>query len=116
MIRREGFRKNKVVLCNEYGVRIGWLSHDSKSDTIELNHEIFHYSTRNNPLPELVIYRDDINSPSVVCGIDVHSEGAPVKLSNGRLLPRASYSSLLLALGWYVMLPEVSKNSLEPVL
>ena len=114
MIRLEGFRKNKVVLCNEYGVRMAWVARDPKSNTLEINDEVFHYLVRKNPKPEVVIYRDDIDNPLIVCGLDITNESSPVTLANGKIIPRPSFSSLLLALGWYVTLPELRKAP-EPV-
>src|SRR5262245_49464609 len=61
LIRKEGFLRNKTVLRNEYGMRIGKMEHDkthSMIGSIELNDEKFFYTVRNNPLSELIIYKE----------------------------------------------------------
>ena len=62
LIRKEGFLRNKTVLRNEYGVRLGQLGYEksnSSEGTIELNDEKFYYTIHNNPMAELAIYRDN---------------------------------------------------------
>src|SRR5687767_180088 len=70
MIRKEGFLRIRTVLRNEYGVRLGQLNYEkwnSSEGTIDLGDEKFAYTIRENPHAELVIYRDNIENPFVVC-------------------------------------------------
>ena len=55
LIRKEGFLKNKTVLCNEYGIRLGYLVNDNKETYVELNNEKFFYMIQDTPKPELII-------------------------------------------------------------
>ncbi|HSU29352.1 MAG TPA: hypothetical protein VLJ68_13285 [Chitinophagaceae bacterium] len=98
MIRKEGFRKNKTVLCNEYGVRLGQLLHDGKEDLIRLGNDRFNYIVRNNPKPEIVIYNESAERPLVTCGLNIDSYMNPAKLTKEKNQPANAQSSLLLAL------------------
>jgi hypothetical protein len=60
LVRRRGFRRNRIVLLNEYGVQIGQLSHDSSQEdmgTIKISGLPFQYMIQKN-LPALAaIYK-----------------------------------------------------------
>ena len=56
LIRKEGFRRNKTVLRDEYGFKIGELGQERNENFIDVNNERFFYSTHNNPLAQLVLY------------------------------------------------------------
>jgi hypothetical protein len=82
MIRKEGFLRNKTVLRNEYGVRMGQLGHDKSNASegqIELDGEKFFYIIHNHPVPELVIYHDTKDKPFVICGLKVNNGDASVQ-------------------------------------
>ena len=112
-IRKEGFLKNKTVLCNEYGIRMGYLVNDNKETYAELNNEKFFYLIRNNPQPELIIYRESKDHPLIVCGLNVTNVNASPRLKNEKNLPVNSHSSLILALCWYICLPVAEETGLE---
>lgn len=103
LVRKEGFLKNKTVLCNEYGIRLGYLAQDNKESYIELNNERFFFDINKNPLPELIIYKESKDHPFVTCELDVKDNTLPANL----------YSSLLLALCWYMFLPVSRKQTVE---
>ena len=103
LVRKEGFLKNRTVLCNEYGIRLGYLVHDNKENYIQLNNEKFLFDINKNPLTELIIYKETKDHPLVVCQFDVKGHTLPANLS----------SSLLLALCWYMFLPFPNKQTLE---
>lgn len=114
LIRREGFLKNKTVLCNEYGVRLGYIAHDNKENAIELNNKKFFYTLKNN---ELIIYKESPQKPLVVCelNINIGNNGLAV-IKEKKLTPESQvYSSLLLALGWYMFLPVARESAVEYV-
>ena len=113
LIRKEGFLRNKTVLCNEYGVRLGQLVHENKENFIELNNEKFFYTIHNNPLTELVIYKESMEFPLVVCGLNVNKGNASVSIKKDKSLPNNLHSSLLLALCWYMFLPVAKENTIE---
>ncbi len=112
MIRKEGFLRNKTVLCNEYGVRMGQLLSENKETVIELNNEKFAYTIQNNPQPELVIYKESREQPLMVCGINVDNSGSGEVQVKDRTTPNAQ-SSLLLALCWYMLLPVAQENKMQ---
>ena len=112
MMRKEGFRKNKTVLCNEYGVRLGQLLHDSKDDYIRLGDDRFNYIIRNNPQPEIVIYNESVETPLVVCGLHSDPSTSP-KLSKEKNQPANAQSSLLLALCWYTLSPTIAERNFQ---
>jgi hypothetical protein len=101
LIRKEGFLKNKTVLCNEYGIRLGWI--ENKESYIQLNDERFFYDISKTLLPEFIIYRESKENPVVTCQIELKNTPLHANL----------YSSLLLALSWYIFLPVHGKERLE---
>jgi hypothetical protein len=103
LIRKEGFLKNKTVLCNEYGIRLGYLVHDNKENYIELNNERFFFDINKSLKPGLNIYKESADHPLVVCELDMKDNTPPVNL----------YSSLLLALCWYMFLPVPGRQTAE---
>src|SRR5712671_4346251 len=69
LIRKEGFRRNKTVLRNEYGIKIGELGNENKENFIDVNDERFYYTIQNDPLAELVLYKESKDKPFVTCGL-----------------------------------------------
>lgn len=115
LIRREGFLKNKTVLCNEYGIRLGQLLHENKENFIELNHERFFYAIKNQPKNEVIIYKEAIEYPLVACELNITKPNTSIKFDTEKVQPINALSSLLLALSWYILLPVVQDNSVEYV-
>lgn len=113
LIRKEGFLKNKTVLCNEYGIRMGYLVNDNKETYVELNNEKFFYLIKDNPKPELIIYKESKDQPLITCGLNVNNVNASPRLKNEKNLPVDSHSSLILALCWYMLLPVTEEARLE---
>ncbi len=112
LIRKEGFLRNKTVLRNEYGIRIGQLGFDKSNasqGTIDLDNEKFYYTIQNNPLAELVIYKETKDHPFVVCGLKPNNGNPKVEFSkNSQLKPSQHF--LLMALCWYMFLPVAKEN------
>jgi hypothetical protein len=113
LIRKEGFLRSKTVLCNEYGIRLGHLVHENKENFVELNHEKFFYTIHDNPTTELIIYKESIDNPLVICGLNVNNSSAPVRITKEKNLPVNSHSSLILALCWYMFQPVAEETRLE---
>ena len=108
-IDKEGFLLNKTILKNEYGVRIGQISHEilfKNVGFIELNEERFHYSIQNNPLTELIIYKKSKKEPLLVCGLKTQRENTFVHFAKNE----ENISSLLMALCWFLFLPVAKEN------
>lgn len=112
-IRKEGFLRNKTVLRNEYGVRIGQLDYEksnSNEGNIELNDEKFSYSVQNNSQSEILIYRENKEEPLAVCGLKTDEGKHSIKPKN-KLSPSQHF--LLMSLCWYLFLPVAKKNVAE---
>lgn len=113
LIRKEGFRRNKTVLRNEYGVKIGELGQENKENFIDVNEERFYYTTHNNPLPELVLYKEAKDKPFVSCGLSVKEGTTAVHFAKDKQLSDTSHPGLLMALCWYMFLPVTKENVVE---
>ena len=113
LIRKEGFRRNKTVLRNEYGIKIGELGHDSKENFIDVNDERFYYTIYNKPLPELVLYKKSKETPFVVCGLNTKKGNTAVHFSKDDNLRFTSHPGLLMALCWYMFLPVTKEKVAE---
>ena len=111
LIRKEGFRRNKTVLRNEYGIKIGQLGHENNEQFIDVNDERFFYTTHKNPLPELVLYKESIDQPFVTCGFNVNEGGSGVQFEKDKQLSGTSHPGLLMALCWYMFLPAAKENA-----
>jgi hypothetical protein len=125
LIRKEGFRRNKTVLRNEYGIKIGELGQENKVNFIDVNDERFFYSIENNPQAELVLYKETKEKPFVTCGLStkkfsnndpIGMENAAVKFSKDKILSETAHPGLLMALCWYMFLPVAKENVAEFVL
>ena len=111
-LRKEGFLRNKTVLRNEYGIRIGQLGYDKAKPgegSIELNEKKFTFALQNNPQTELVI-QSEANKPLVVCGISSEYGRPAVELSRNQLGNAEHF--MLMALCWYLFLP-VAREKVE---
>ena len=113
LIRKEGFRRNKTVLRNEYGIKIGELGQDNNVNFIDVNDERFFYSIENNPLAELVLYKETKERPFVSCGLSTKNGNAAVKFSKDKILSETAHPGLLMALCWYMFLPVAKENVAE---
>ena len=107
LIRKEGFRRNKTVLRNEYGIKIGELGHENKENFIDVNDERFYYTIQNDPQPELVLYKESTDKPFVTCNLST-KEG--VEFTKDKILSDTTHPGLLMALCWYMFLPVAKEN------
>src|SRR5882757_7122154 len=73
MIRYEGFLKNKMVMRNEYGVRIGYVSTENasteKESLIAFTDEKLRYTITDDKEPRVVIYKESIDNPLAICAL-----------------------------------------------
>ncbi len=115
LIRKEGFLRNKIVLRNEYGMKMGHLGYEkglSNEGFVDLDNEHFTYRIDNNPIAELKIFRDSKEEPLVVCKLKPKNGNASVHFNKGGELS-ASEHMLLMSLCWYMFLPIAKENTLE---
>jgi hypothetical protein len=110
-IRKEGFLRNKTVLLNEYGIRIGELGHENNESFIAINEEKFFYTTNDNPEEELIFYTDSKEKQIVTCNITVKNGNPDVKFEKNKKLSETSHPGLLMALCWYMFLPATKEKS-----
>ena len=98
-IRYEGFLKNRIVMRNEYGIRIGYVSAEGEN-LIAFNDEKLHYAVSDDPEPQVIIYKESINEPLAVCALTLDNDKSVLP----SVKPAAAHQSLLLALCWYLRL------------
>lgn len=110
LIRKEGFRRNKTVLRTEYGFKIGELGVENKEQFITVNNERIYFTIHNNPLAELVLYKESKNKPLVVCGLSAENGNAGVYFSKDNTTATMPHPGLLMALCWYMFLPVAKEN------
>lgn len=115
LIRKEGFRRNKTVIRSEYGIKIGEFGQDNRQQFIEVNNEKFYYNTHNNPLAELVLFKEDKTRPVLACGLSANEGLNSVYFKKDKLLGEMPHPGLLMALCWYMFLPVAKENTADPV-
>lgn len=114
-IHQEGFWKNRTVLKNEYGQKIGKLYYEkAHADTgiVEIEDKKFQYTFKNNPLAEIAVYEEGDNKPVVACGLTVKEGQTAVKLTSGGRFVNEDIQYILFALSWYLFLPIAQENTL----
>lgn len=111
LIRKEGFLRNKTVIRNEYGIKIGELGQDSGQRYIIVNDEKLYYNTRNNPLAELVLFNKTADEPVISCGLHTSNGKADVAFKKDKTLGDMQHPGLLMALCWYMFLPVAKENT-----
>jgi hypothetical protein len=105
LIRKEGFLKNKIVLRNEYGIRIGYAGTENNEDFIVLDHERYFYEIANSAEHQLTIYKESPDHPLAVCTLSVESRDLFIDLAGrNRLKDEAKYN-LVMMLCWYLFQP-----------
>lgn len=110
LIRKEGLLRNRTVLCNEYGIRIGSLGKgQDHGGVLEINGERFHFVVKNSPLAELVISKENDPEPLFTCGLKTRSGDPDVELRHHPAEIETSHY-LLMALCWYLFLPVAKEN------
>ena len=106
IIRYEGIFRNKMVMRNEYGVRLGQVSAESNDNFIKLNDEKLYYTITGEKEPNLIIYKDSVEDPIAECSLKLGNEKG--------LLPSVGKSattySLMLTLCWYLFSPIAKEN------
>ncbi len=113
-IDRDGFWKNKVVLKNEYGIPIGKLSNGKVFDNsgiVDIEGQHYRFKYVNNPLAELVFYKDNQSEPLVSCGLLADQGNISVQLKQGTQIGDTDIKYFLFALSWYLFLPVAQENT-----
>lgn len=105
LVRKEGFLKNKIVLRNEYGVRLSYIGSENNGDFFNMNNERFFYSVEQTDHPSIIIYKETKDHPITICELNVDEKDTITNLS-GTSLKSNIKSTLLMILGWYLFQPE----------
>jgi len=99
IIENEGLLRIKMVVKNEYGVRIGSLTYDNFSDThgsVEIEDSRFRFIIQQESKPELHIYKGSRRNLIYSCHLSF--DGDPSKEI------RALSSSPIIAISWFLFL------------
>lgn len=110
LLRKEGFRRNKTVIRTEYGIKIGEFGHEGSQLFITVNDEKLYFTTRNNPLAELLLYKDSPDQPAISCRLDATNGKPEVFFKKDKALGEMPHPGLLMALSWYMFLPVAKEN------
>ena len=113
LVRKEGFRRNKTVIRSEYGIKIGEFGQEKKQQYIEVNNEKFFYQTQNNPLAELILYKENQEQPVISCGLQTQNGSAGLYFRKDKTLGEMPHPGLLMALCWFMFLPVARENTVE---
>jgi hypothetical protein len=113
LLRKEGFRKNKTVIRSEYGIKIAEFGQESGQYFITVNAEKIYYTTHNNPLAELVLFKETKEQPIVSCGISTNDGTTGINFKKDKDLREMPHPGLLMALCWYMFLPVAKENTVE---
>jgi hypothetical protein len=106
LLRKEGFRKNRIVLRNEYGVRMGYAGSDVHGDFIELNNERFFYDVDTDNKPAITIYKESKDHPLAKCDLNLEDKDMIIDLAGrNRSIKDDTRYSLLMTLCWYLFQP-----------
>ena len=105
LIRKEGFLKNRTVLRNEYGVRIGCAGFENNRNFIELDNQRFFYEVSNSEAsPSLAIYSEQQqDQPLAICELDGQEKSWIKELKAHKAFGSQTQYSLLMALCWYLL-------------
>ncbi|HEY2721521.1 MAG TPA: hypothetical protein VGI82_07340 [Chitinophagaceae bacterium] len=91
LVEREGFLRNRTVLRNEYGIRIGQLTHETGHavhGNIEIANDLFNYTVQNDSQK---VFISKEGNAVVVCDLPAESKS-----------PSTSLDLLLLTLCWHL--------------
>jgi hypothetical protein len=100
-LRYEGLFRNKMVMRNEYGVRLGQVFADGKENMIDFNDEKLFYAVTEEDKPKLILYRESPEKPIASCFLQNENDKGLLPSSR----EAATTHSLLLALSWYLFSP-----------
>lgn len=111
-IEKEGFLRNKTILKNEYGIKIGdlsnenWLMHEG---IIHLNDEKLYYTTNSKELQKMIIYKKTPKLPLIECCVTTNNESENYNFQKHNEAEK--YPALLMALSWFLFLPVAKEKN-----
>lgn len=105
IIENEGLLRVKMVVKNEYGIRIGSLTYDNFSDShgsVEIEDSRFRFSIQHEPKPELHIYKGSRRNLIYSCDLSFDD-------NHSKEIKSLSASSII-AVSWYLFLKGVGSE------
>lgn len=104
LIREEGFIKNKTVLRNEYGVRIGHAGTEHNEKFIVINDQRYFYCLETESKTQITIYKESKDQPLAKCELNIH-ENLLAKTGSRMKIAQKTLFSLLFGLCWQLFKP-----------
>lgn len=98
LIEDEGLLRTRLVLKNEYGVRIGSLNYDNFSAThgaVDIENTKYRFDLKQNESLELHVYKKSRRNLIYSCQLSIENNNSKTALA-----------SLIIALTWYLFLKE----------
>lgn len=117
IIEDEGLLKTKLVLKNEYGVRMGQLVFDNwyeQHGTVQIENSRFRFTIRKTPSAELQIYKNSGKNLIYTCILSFESrDNLPGTGRAHQFISKNYPSSYILALSWYLLQQSVRQEEPE---
>lgn len=110
-IDKEGFLRTKTIFKNEYGIRVGELAQENwfnNDGVIFLNDEYYRYSIKNNPLAQLIVYKNKVTEPLISCGLKASNGNTSISFSKHN--DHEKQPVFLMALAWFLFLPVAKEH------
>lgn len=108
----ESLLQKKLVLKNEYGVKIGQMGNEKwhiGRGHIDIEQERFFYKWQKSPATELIIYQDSLSNPLLRSALNADQASSLEQLHRRS----GAGQCLLMALCWHLFLPVSREHSLS---
>src|SRR5258705_6194190 len=108
IIDDEGLLRTRLILKNEYGIRIGSLVYDNFSDvhgSVEIENTRYRFFVQNGS--ELQIYKGSRRNLIYSCQLSFDDDSSKE--------PRSQLSSLIISVSWYLFLKDIGKGKQKSV-
>ena len=99
LIRKEGLLRNRTVLTNEYGIRLGKTGSEGPAEFIEFGQERYYYQSNANG--SVTIFQDSVEQPLAIFEMGQDAE----KLDRNSEKSGKTFYSLLMTMCWYLFQP-----------
>jgi len=106
IIEDEGLLRTKLILKNEYGIRIGSLTYDNFSDThgsVEIENSRYRFIVQHGSTPELNIYKGSRRNLIYSCQLSYDD--------NNSKETKSQSASFIIAVSWYLFLKAVVRGN-----
>lgn len=117
IIEDEGLLKTKLVLKNEYGVRMGQMVFDNwygQQGTVEIENSRFRFTIRKTPSAELQLYKNSGKNLIYSGNLLFESGNSQHEARQGIQLILKNYQhSYILALSWYLLRQSIRQRKPE---